>query len=97
MFLKSSLPLAAVSGFVAFDGGGALPNPVAARVPQVSPVPFAEPALPVQTAPEADFGLHQPATWQPASGARVRRVEGAVLIAICGYFAFGLGRLLGWL
>jgi hypothetical protein len=32
--------------------------------------------------------------WAPASSARIRVVEGAVLVAICGYFAFGLLRTL---
>jgi hypothetical protein len=30
--------------------------------------------------------------WAPASSARIRVVEGAVLVAICGYFALGLLR-----
>ena len=34
------------------------------------------------------------AVWEPATAARSRRVEAAVLVAICGYFTFGLGKLL---
>jgi len=32
--------------------------------------------------------------WAPASSARIRIVEGAVLAAICGYFGWGLLRTL---
>ena len=97
MFLKPSLPLAPVSGFVAFDGGGTMPSPAPVRAPAIARAPRVEPALPVPVAPALDVGMPQSATWQPASGDRVRRVEGAVLIAICGYFAFGIGRVFGWI
>lgn len=97
MFLNSSLPLAAVSGFVAFDGGGTLPLPAPVRAPAIARAPHVEPAAPVEIAPALDAGMPQSATWQPASSARVRRVEGAVLIAVCGYFAFGVARVLGWI
>lgn len=94
MFLKSSLPLAPVSGFVAFDGGGAMPLRAPTRSPVVARVPRLEPAAPA-TLPN-ETGMPQSATWQPASAGRVRKVEGAVLIAVCGWFAFGIGRVLGW-
>jgi hypothetical protein len=46
-------------------------------------------------APLVDQPLHEPiAPWQPASSARIRFVEGAVLAAVCGYFAWGLLRTL---
>ena len=32
------------------------------------------------------------AVWMPASSRRIRLVEGAVVAAICGYFAYGLLR-----
>ena len=96
MFLKSSLPLAPVSGFVAFDGGGAMPLPALTRSPVVARAPLVEPSAPSQIVPAVETGMPQSATWQPASAGRVRRVEGAVLIAVCGYFAFGVGRVLGW-
>ncbi len=96
MFLKSSLPLVPVSGFVAFDGGGAMPLPAATRAPAVARAPYVERATPAAT-PSVEIGMPQSATWQPASATRVRRVEGAVLLAVCGYFAFGVGRILGWI
>lgn len=96
MFLKSSLPLASVSGFVAFDGGGAMPLPAPTRAPAVARSLYVEPATPA-VAPTVEIGMPQSATWQPASATRVRRVEGAVLIAVCSYFAFGVGRVLGWI
>ena len=97
MFLKSSLPLAPVSGFVAFDGGGAMPLPAPASAPALARSPRAQPAVTVEVARALEIGMPQSATWQPASAMRVRRVEGAVLIAVCGWFAFGVGRVLGWI
>lgn len=102
MFLKSSLSLPQASGFVAFDGGGTAEHDVQRRAPKsrdvvVSPrleperVRVAEPAL------EAANDWRVSPTWQPSTGALVRRVEGAVIVAICGYFAFGLAGLAGWL
>ena len=96
MFLKSSFPLAPVSGFVAFDGGGAMPMPAPGGAPTVARAPRAQPVVPVEVETAVENGMLQSATWQPVSGVRVRRVEGAVLIAVCGYFAFGIGRVLGW-
>ncbi len=90
MFPKSSLVLGPVSGFVAFDGGGAAMPPVVARAP------IAQPVIERELAPagvEAAPGLRQCSTWQPASTLSVRRVEGAVILSICGYFAFGAARL----
>ena len=46
-------------------------------------------------APVVDAPLAEPvAPWLPASSTRIRIVEGAVLAAICGYFAWGLVRTL---
>jgi hypothetical protein len=46
-------------------------------------------------APAVEAPPHAPvAPWQPASSARIRFVEGAVLAAVCGYFAWGLARTL---
>lgn len=98
MLLKSSLSVAPHSGFVAFDGGGAVEADAyqftaKAPVPAPQPVEAESPAL---EAPVSD-GLLQSAIWQPAAGLRARRVEGAVIVAICGYFLFGAASLLGWI
>ena len=47
----------------------------------------------VAAAPAVEAPPHGPvAPWQPASSARIRFVEGAVLAVVCGYFAWGLVR-----
>jgi hypothetical protein len=100
MFLNSSLAplsLAPSSGFVAFDGGGVVDADtcrVDAKVtlpvaPLVSRLPVADVA--------ATADLFQSPTWQPAAGRLARRVEGASIIAICGYFIFGFASLAGWI
>ena len=99
MFLKSSLPFQTPSGFVAFDGGGGVEadaERVAAEALRVAAdvAPIGREALDAPVA--APAGLRQSPTWAPASGARVRLVEGAVVAAICGYFALGFAGLLGW-
>lgn len=86
--LKNAFPLPSPSGFVAFDGGGALPVDayrVAGKGASVLQprVEIAEPAPALQ-------GMPQSATWEPASGRRARWVEGSVIIAMCGYFVFGM-------
>jgi hypothetical protein len=92
MFPKSSLPFAPVSGFVAFDGGGAMPPSVAhPKRPRIVHTPAAEPAaIEPEAAPvvEGDVapGLRRTAGWQSGHGLRARRVEGALLIGIVGYF-----------
>lgn len=94
MFLKSSFSLPQTSGFVAFDGGGAADTEVLQRAPKpvdVVVVPRLEPEL------EAAAGWQGSRTWQPSTGALVRRVEGLVIAAMCGYFAFALAGLAGWL
>ena len=98
MFLKSPLSIAPVSGFVAFDGGGAVEADAyrfTAKTPLLVPSPPEQPAPAprIEAAPE----LLQTPTWQPATGARARRVEGAVIVAICGYFLFGCASLLRWI
>jgi hypothetical protein len=102
MFTTSSLVLGPVSGFVAFDGGGAttppaVSYPTLAKAPVVARARIAEPAVVREIAPaavvEAAPGLRQSSTWQPASTLSIRRVEAAVILSICGYFAFGAARL----
>jgi hypothetical protein len=98
MRLKSSLSIASHSGFVAFDGGGAVEADTyrfTAKAPTLVPQPV-EAETPSLERSSSD-GLLQSATWEPASGLRARRVEGAVIIAICGYFVFGAASLLGWI
>ena len=99
MLLKSplSLALAPASGFVAFDGGGAVdvdahrPHVVARIVVRHPPVPAPQDRAAIAEA------MPQSATWQPASAGRSRFVEGAVIIAICTYFAFGFAGLVHWI
>ena len=93
--LKNAFPLAAASGFVAFDGGGV---PVEELVvadagrPILAPAP-AEGSPPATVANDAaapvEQGMYQSPTWEPAIGRRARWVEGSVIIAMCAYFAFG--------
>jgi len=86
--LKNALPLSKPSGFVAFDGGGAVAKDAYRvtdgrdSVVQPRPAPIAEPA-PVAV------GMPQSATWEPAIGRRARWVEGGVIIAMCAYFVLG--------
>ena len=101
MFLKSSFPIPTPSGFVAFDGGGAVEadaERVAAgtlRVAAANAEPMPRQAS--EAAVVAPAGLRQSPVWSPAGGAMVRRVEAAVIAAICGYFGFGFASLLGWI
>jgi hypothetical protein len=100
MLLKSPLSIAPASGFVAFDGGGAVD--VDSYLSPVKGRRVDQPAQPVALpAPDADVavseGMRQSATWQPATAARNRRVEGAVIIAICAYFVFGFAGLVHWI
>lgn len=74
------------SGFVPFSSGG---TPVGDLDEAVAP--SANAVLPVEPPPGIGFA---PAAWEPATSKAARRVEAAVLAAICGYFTFGLGRLL---
>ena len=100
MFLKSSFPIPTPSGFVAFDGGG--PAEVdaervaaeALRVAAADAEPMARQASGAAVA--APAGLRQSPVWASSSGAAVRLVEGAVITASCGYFAFGFAAVLGW-
>ncbi len=93
MFLKSSFSLPQASGFVAFDGGGAADTEVQRRAPK--PVDVVVPRLEPEL--EAAVEWQGSRTWQPSTGSLVRRVEGLVIAAICGYFGFGLAGLAGWL
>ena len=85
--LKNAFPLPSPSGFVAFDGGGALPADayqVAGKGASIAR-PAVEPA-----APAVDAGaMPQSALWEPAIGRRARWVEGGVILAMCSYFVFG--------
>jgi len=91
------------SGFVPLGTGGALEDDVheaPARPAVARRLPVAEEAAPVDAVavPAAHDAPHAPARvepWQPATTLRVRRVEMAVLAAICGYFSMGLVKLLG--
>lgn len=98
MFLKNTLSLPQASGFVAFDGGG-IAEPVVKRreskPADVAVTPRLEPEL-VHAAEQAN-DWHRSRTWQPSTGALARRVEAAVIVAICSYFAFGLAGLAGLL
>ena len=94
--VKNAFPLSTHSGFVAFDGGGAVAENAYrladGRRSIVEPQPAAEvPAQPAEVAESADFaeGMPQSATWEPAIGRRARWVEGSVIIAMCAYFVFG--------
>ncbi len=101
MFLKSSFSLPQSSGFVAFDGGGPADAEVrrdVAKAPAVVVTPRLEPELRrgAQPAAEVANDWHQAGTWQPSTGRIVRRVEAAVIVAICAYFAAGLAGLAAW-
>ena len=101
MFLKSSFSLPQTSGFVAFDGGGAADTEVrreAAKAPAVAVTPRLEPELLRAAQPAGDVAQqwHPSQTWQPSTSGIVRRVETAVIVAICAYFALGLIGVVGW-
>jgi hypothetical protein len=98
MFLKASLALPQASGFVAFDGHGTAEPVVRRRAPKRVDVAVT-PRLDVEPVPAVALAhdWHGSSTWQPSTGAAVRRVEAAVLVGICAYFAFGLAGVAGWL
>ena len=80
------------SGFVPFSSAAPVDG---VADPAVNPAESAEAqaAEAVARAAAAPVGeplAHTVETWAPASSARIRFVEGAVLVAICGYFGFGL-------
>jgi hypothetical protein len=90
------------SGFVPFASGAPMDAPV-----DVDPAHDAEAALEVDAAARADAVIaraaaplapsldHEPrGAWAPTSSARIRLVEALVLASICGYFGFGLVRML---
>ena len=89
------------SGFVPLDSGGALDDEVldastrpavARRVPVAEEIAAEVVARAARPAPRIAPRI---ATWQPSTTLIVRRVEMAVLAAICGYFSMGLVKLLG--
>ena len=101
MFLKSSFSLPQTSGFVAFDGGGSAEVDVRrdlAKAPEVQVTPRLEPELrrAAEPAVEVGNGWRESASWQPSTSGIVRRVEAAVVVAICAYFALGLAGVVGW-
>jgi hypothetical protein len=98
MLLKSPLSIAPPSGFVAFDGGGSV-EADSYRFTAKAPVLVPRPSEPEATPSDAGEAgeLRQSPVWQPSIGVRARRVEGAVIVAICGYFLFGCASLLGWI
>ncbi len=99
MLRKSSLFVQPTSGFVPFSGGGTLDSNLRGAEPmmraphtthdEVTSDAHAE----VQV--ESSIGVWTPAVWSPTAAARVRGAEMAVIAAICGYFTFGLGKVLG--
>ena len=76
------------SGFVPFSGG-------ATPVGDLDVTPIVQGFM--APAKQAVRSVVGPSVWQPDTPSQVRRVETAVLAAICGYFTFGLGKLLGWI
>lgn len=98
MLLNSSLSIAPSSGFVAFDGGGAVEADsyrFTAKAPALVPAPVDAEVSSVES--DGGVELLQSPTWEPVAGLRARRVEGAVIVAICAYFLYGAGSLLGWI
>ena len=95
--LKNAFPLSTHSGFVAFDGGGAVADDAYlladGRRSIVEPQPVVEGAEPTpsEVAAPASLAERMPPspTWEPAIGRRARWVEGSVIIAMCAYFLFG--------
>ena len=83
------------SGFVPFASAAPVDTP-AELDDVVAESAEAEAAEVVARAAAAPVALpdRQAAPWVPASSARIRVVEGAVLAAICGYFGWGLLRTL---
>jgi hypothetical protein len=80
------------SGFVPFSSAAPVEG---VDDPAVDPAEGAESQAAEAVARAAAAPVRQPLVhtvepWAPASSARIRFVEGAVLVAICGYFGFGL-------
>ncbi len=102
MFPKNSFSVPQTSGFVAFDGGGTLEADARradAMTPASDRAPRLEPELVSAAAPSPAVHAEwlEGRTWQPTTSILVRHVEGAVVGAICAYFAFGLAGLAGWI
>jgi hypothetical protein len=87
----SSLIIQPNSGFVPFSGGGTVAGDLDVLPPASRHAPA--PAHAADATPKA----MRSAVWAPASTAHVRSVEMLVLASVCGYFTFGLGKLLGLL
>jgi hypothetical protein len=86
MLRNPSLLVQPTSGFVPFSTGasiaGDLDQAPACRVDVLHP---GRPSARIE---------QRLAGWEPVTATTSRRVEAAVLAAICGYFTFGLGKLL---
>jgi len=78
------------SGFVPFASGAPIDETTAAEaetetaevIARVSAAPAVAPVESLEVAPRT--------TWAPPSSARIRVVEALVVVAVCGYFGFGL-------
>jgi len=76
------------SGFVPFASGAPIDATAEAEtetaevIARVSAAPAVEPVESLEVAPRT--------AWAPASSARIRIVEALVVVAVCGYFGFGL-------
>jgi hypothetical protein len=90
MLRSRSLLVQPTSGFVPFAGGASADGLFDADARAAT---WAAPA-PAATTPRE--GMRR-ALWAPGSSSHVRRVEAMVLASVCGYFTFGLGKLLGLL
>ena len=89
MLRSPALIVPSTSGFVPFSGGGTIAGELDAEPRSGVLAPVASPWR-----VERETG-GRPAIWEPGTSMSVRRVEMAVLTAVCGYFTFGLGKLLG--
>jgi hypothetical protein len=103
MLPNRSIWLPPTSGFVPLGSGGAVDDdlleaPVRPAVARRAPVVEESVVGDRAVAPVAR-GAVRPAsrvhTWEPSTTLVVRRVEMAVLAAVCGYFSMGLVKLLG--
>ena len=99
MFLK--LSFSQTSGFVAFDGGGTAEAELR-REPAAAPAvvtPRLEPELLRVAAPgcRGRSRVARSADLAALDQHPVRRVEMAVIVAICAWFAAGLAGIAGWM
>jgi hypothetical protein len=98
MLPNRSLWVPPTSGFVPFSPAANVDDDVLESPP--APVSARKPAVAHELAPPvapAERHAMRSMAWQPSTTRAVRRVEAAVLAAVCGYFTLGLGKLLGLL